>query len=149
MRSGSMGEDRHAVSGHALLIEGHAVSWSFKHQEIVSLSTTESEYVAATHGPFGSETSLSSHRTGHRYHHPIFRQISSHCAHSARPPVSRAHCKKHIDVCYHWIRWVVEEGVLRLVYCPIDDSDMVADALTKALPSPKVKHFAACLGLRA
>jgi len=27
--------------------------------------------------------------------------------------------------------------------------DMVADALTKALPSAKVKHFAASLGLRA
>jgi hypothetical protein len=54
---GSMDEDHHAVSGHAFLIEGHAVSWSFKHQEIVLLSTTESEYVAATHGPFGSETS--------------------------------------------------------------------------------------------
>ena len=52
---------------------------------------------------------------------------------------------KHIDVHYHWIRWVVEEGAMRLVYCPTDD--MVADALTKVLPSPKVKHFAACLGL--
>jgi hypothetical protein len=36
---------------------------------------------------------------------------------------------------------------MRLVYCPTDD--MVADALTKALPSPKVKHFAAAFGLRA
>ena len=52
---------------------------------------------------------------------------------------------KHIDVQYHWIRWVVEEGALRLVYCPTDN--MVADALTKALPSPKVKHFATCLSL--
>jgi hypothetical protein len=42
---------------------------------------------------------------------------------------------------------VVEEGTMHLVYCPMDD--MVADALTKALPSPKVKHFAACLSLRA
>jgi hypothetical protein len=56
-------------------------------------------------------------------------------------------CTKHIDVRFHWIRWVVEQGALRLVYCPTDD--MVADVLTKALPSPKVKHFAAGLGLRA
>jgi hypothetical protein len=55
-------------------------------------------------------------------------------------------CMKHIDVHYHWICWVVEEGTLRLVYCPTDD--MVANVLTKALPSPKVKHFAACLCLR-
>jgi hypothetical protein len=54
---------------------------------------------------------------------------------------------KHIDVQYHWICWVVEEGALHLVYCPTNN--MVTDALTKVLPSPKVKHFAACLGLHA
>ena len=52
---------------------------------------------------------------------------------------------KHIDVRYHFIRWVIEQGSLRLIYCPTDD--MVADTLTKALPSAKVKHFAAGLGL--
>lgn len=46
---GSMAEDRHAISGYAFLIDGGAVSWSSKRQEIISLSTTESEYVAATH----------------------------------------------------------------------------------------------------
>jgi hypothetical protein len=54
---------------------------------------------------------------------------------------------KHIDVQYHWICWVVEQGAIKLIYCPTDD--MVADVLTKALPSAKVKHFAAGLGLRA
>ena len=54
---------------------------------------------------------------------------------------------KHIDVRYHWICWVIEKGSICLIYCPTDD--MVADALTKALPSAKVKHFAASLGLRA
>jgi hypothetical protein len=52
---------------------------------------------------------------------------------------------KHIDVQYHFIQWVIEQGSLHLIYCPMDD--MVADMLTKALPSAKVKHFAAGLGL--
>lgn len=52
---------------------------------------------------------------------------------------------KHIDVHYHWIHWVIEQGALHLVYCPTDN--MVADALTKSLPSVKVKHFTAGLGL--
>ena len=47
---GSMAEDRCAITGYAFLINGGAVSWSSKHQEIVSLSTTESEYIAVTHG---------------------------------------------------------------------------------------------------
>jgi hypothetical protein len=48
-------------------------------------------------------------------------------------------------MCYHWICWVIEQGSLHLIYCPTDD--MVTDALTKALPSIKVKHFTAGLGL--
>ena len=46
---GSMAEDRRAILGYTFLIDGGAVSWSSKKQEIISLSTTESEYVAATH----------------------------------------------------------------------------------------------------
>ena len=52
---------------------------------------------------------------------------------------------KHIDICFHFIRWIIENGSIRLIYCPTDD--MLADTLTKALPSPKVKHFAVELGL--
>jgi hypothetical protein len=54
---------------------------------------------------------------------------------------------KHIDIRYHFIRWIIEEGKIRLVYCPTED--MVADVFTKALSSPKVKHFARELGLSA
>jgi hypothetical protein len=46
----------------------------------------------------------------------------------------------------HFIHWVIEDGKLVLIFCPT--GNMVADLLTKALPSPKVKHFTAKLGLR-
>ena len=144
---GSMNKDRHALSGYVFLVDGGAVSWSTKRQEIVSLSTTESEYVAATHatkealwlrsligqifGAFTDATTLFSDNQSaialskdHQYH-----------AHS-----------KHIDVRFHFIHWIVEDGKIRLIYCPT--GEMVADTLTKALPSPKVKHFTAELGLR-
>ena len=52
---------------------------------------------------------------------------------------------KHIDIHFHFIRWVIEDGKIRLIYCPTEE--MVADALTKALPLTKVKHFANELGL--
>ena len=52
---------------------------------------------------------------------------------------------KHIDIRFHFIRWIIEEGRLRLIHCPTED--MIADALTKVLPSVKVKHFAMELGL--
>ena len=52
---------------------------------------------------------------------------------------------KHIDVCFHFIRWIVEDGKLHLIYCPMEE--MVADIFIKALVSMKVKHFARELGL--
>jgi hypothetical protein len=141
---GSMAEDRRAISGYAFLLNGGAVS---KKQEVVSLSTTESEYIAATHaakealwlrsllsqifGPYRDATTLFSDNQSaialtqdHQYH--------------ART--------KHIDVQFHFIHWVITDGKLKLIYCPTDD--MVADTLTKALPSAKTKHFTIELGLR-
>jgi hypothetical protein len=46
---GASQEHRRAISGHVFLIDGGAISWSSKKQELVTLSTTEVEYVAATH----------------------------------------------------------------------------------------------------
>jgi Reverse transcriptase (RNA-dependent DNA polymerase) len=145
---GSMAEDRRAITGYAFLIDGGAVSWSSKRQEIVSLSTTESEYVAATHGMKEALwlRSLLSDVFG-----PITTPTTLFSDNQAAIALTRDHQyhsrTKHIDVRYHFIRWVIEKGSLRLIYCPTDD--MVADTLTKALPSAKVKHFAVGLGLRA
>jgi len=53
---------------------------------------------------------------------------------------------KHIDIRYHFIRYVIENGSIKLNYCPTDEQ--TADTLTKALPSKKAKHFAGAMGLR-
>src|SRR5258708_26215015 len=141
-----MAEDRRSITGYVFLIDGGAVSWSSKRQEIVSLSMTESEYVAATHGmkealwlrsllseAFGSLTATTTLFSDNQAAIALTRDHQYHVR------------MKHIDVRYHFIRWVIEQGSLRLIYCLMDD--MVADSLTKALPSAKVKHFAAGLGL--
>ena len=52
---------------------------------------------------------------------------------------------KHIDIHYHFICFTVEDSSIHFLYCPTND--MVADTLTKALPSIKAKHFAQELGL--
>lgn len=46
---GNSNEDRFAITGYAFLIDGGAVSWSSKKQEIIALSMAEAEYMAATH----------------------------------------------------------------------------------------------------
>ncbi len=46
---GASHEHRHAVSGYTFLIDGGTISWQSRKQEIITLSTTEAEYVATTH----------------------------------------------------------------------------------------------------
>ena len=143
---GSMSEDCHAITGFTFLIDGGAVSWSSKKQEIVSLSTTESKYMAATHG-MKEGLWLQSLLT--EIFEPFTDTTMLFLDNQSAIVLTRDHqyhtCTKHIDVHYHFIHWVVENGSLCLVYCPT--ADMIADMLTKALPSPKVRHFAECLGL--
>ena len=142
----SMAEDRKAISGYAFLVNGGAVSWSAKRQEIISLSTTESEYVAAVYAAkealwlrslisqlFGIELTTTTLFSDNQSAIALTKEHQYHAR------------TKHIDIRFHFLRWIIEEGRLRLIYCPTDD--MVADVFTKALPSAKVKHFAAELGL--
>ena len=108
---GSMVEDRHTIFGYTFLIHGGAVSWAAKQQEIVSLPTTESEYVAVMHASkevlwlrslimqlfdielepttlFSDNQSAISLIKDHQYHPRT----------------------KHIDICYHFICWIIENG---------------------------------------
>ena len=143
---GSMAEDRRAVSGYAFLIHGGAISWSAKRQEIVSLSTTESEYVAATSA---AKEALWLHSLITQLFGTTLDATTLFSDNQSAIVLTKDHQyharTKHIDIRFHFIRWIIEEGSLQLIFCPT--TDMVADALTKALPSPKVKHFAAELGL--
>jgi hypothetical protein len=47
--NGSSQEYQHAISGYVFLMNGGAVSWSSKKQNLVTLSTAESKYMAATY----------------------------------------------------------------------------------------------------
>ena len=46
---------------------------------------------------------------------------------------------KHIDICYHFIWDIAEQGIISICYCPT--SDMPADMLMKAFPSPQLFHL--------
>ena len=143
---GNMAEDRHAISGYAFLLHGGAVSWTTKRQEIISLSTTESEYIAAT---YAAKEALWLRSLISQLFDTTLEATTLFSDNQSAIALTKDHQyharTKHIDIRFHFIRWIVENGSLRLIYCPTDD--MVADSLTKALPSPKVKHFAAELGL--
>ena len=143
---GSMMEDRKAILEYAFIINSGAVLWSTKKQEIVSLSMTESKYVAAT---YAAKEALWLHSLIFQLFSTSLSTTTLFSDNQSAIVLTKEHQyhaqTKHIDVRYHFIHWIVEEGKIRLIYCPTDE--MVADTLTKALPSMKVKHFAGALGL--
>ena len=143
---GMSNEDRHAISGYVFMLNGGAVSWSSKRQDTISLSTTEAEYIALSHAAkeaiwirnfiseiFGSVTDPILINSDNQ---STIALAKDDCYHART---------KHIDIRYNFIRYVIEEGKIRLSYCPTED--MTADIFMKALPSLKVKHFASSMGL--
>jgi hypothetical protein len=144
---GAMQEHRRAISGYVILIDGGAVSWCSKKQELVTLSTTEAEYVAATHA--AKELIWFRRLLGEIFRpleHPVVLHSDNQSAIALAHSQGQFHARtKHIDIRWHFIRYSVENGSIELVYCPTED--MTADLLTKPLPSAKAKHFAHSLGL--
>jgi hypothetical protein len=143
---GMANEDRHAISGYAFLIDGGAVSWSSKRQPIVTLSTAEAEYVAATHAAKEAVWLREFISEIYEPQDPLTLYSDSQSTIALAKNEQHHARTKHIDIRFHFIRYVIEAGKITIDYCPTNN--MVADTLTKALPSAKAKHFAAAMGLR-
>jgi len=143
---GSSQDHRHAILGYVFLMDGGAVSWSSRKQELVTLSTAEAEYVAATHA---AKETIWLHRLQGDMLALSPTATTLFCDNQAAIHLASAdnyHARtKHIDICYHFIRCTIQHGEISLAYCPTDD--MTADIFTKALPRWKVAHHAAALGL--
>ena len=144
---GAMQEHRHAISGYAFLFDGGAISWSSKKQELVTLSTAEAEFVAATHA--AKEALWLRKLLGDIYPGPK-PPTPFHCDNQAALSLIKDdnyHARtKHLDVHFYFIRETAQRGAIKLLYCPTED--MVADLLTKALPKWKVNMHTSSLGLR-
>ena len=52
---------------------------------------------------------------------------------------------KHIDICYHFIRDLVEKEKLKIIYIPTED--MIADGLTKPLQRIAFTRFKQQMGI--
>ena len=135
-------DKRRSTTGYVFTLAGGPVSWRSTLQSTVALSTTEAEYMAATEaikeaiwlqGLFDDLGIVQEH-------------IEVHCdsqsaIHLAKNQVHHARTK-HIDVRFHFVRDVIDEGGILLQ--KIGTVDNSADMLTKVVTGIKFKH---CLGL--
>jgi hypothetical protein len=102
-------DKRRSTSGYVFTLAGGPVSWMSKFQNVVSLSTTEAEYMASSHackeaiwlqgllGEFGRMQDKVK----------VLCDIQS-VIHLARNPTYHSKMK-HISVKYHFVRQVVDE----------------------------------------
>ena len=121
-----------------------AISWSSKKQHIVALSSTEAEYIVQTHA---AKEAL--------WLHSFLRELCSahddplilNCDNQgaiALAKDNKFHMRtKHIDMRYHFIREVVEDGKVTVQYIPTGDN--VSDIFTKPLTKAKFWELAELL----
>jgi hypothetical protein len=97
--------DRHSISGYAFLYGGGAISWSSKRQLIITLSSTEAEYVVLTHA---AKEAIWLQALISEVLHPLPDPTPIFCDNNGAKALAKDdtfHAQtKHIDIRYHFIR---------------------------------------------
>jgi hypothetical protein len=139
--------DRKSTSGYVFTLGGGAISWSSKKQPTVALSSTEAEYIAGAHAAKEATwLRLLLSELGQDMSSPTILHVDNQSAIAiARNPEFHERTK-HIDVRYHYIRQVIDDGTLYLEYAPTQEQ--VADVLTKGLPPASHIKFMTAMGVQ-
>lgn len=143
---GSEQMDRKSVSGVAIFHRGNLVSWSSKKQTSVALSTAESEYIAAALSVseivFIREV-LRDLQCNKNLVCSLL--IDNQSTIKMIESYENSKRSKHIDIKVHFIKDIVNKGLLTLKY--VSTNENKADILTKSLSQVKHNYFCKLLGL--
>jgi hypothetical protein len=124
--------DRKSTSGYVFMLGTGAVSWSSKKQPIVTLSTTEAEYVAAAACACQCiwMRAVLEHLQVKQNEGTVILCDNSSSIKLSKNPVMHGRCK-HIDVRFHFLRDLAKDNVVELKFCKSEDQ--IADLMTKPL----------------
>jgi hypothetical protein len=125
-------DDRKSTSGYVFTMGSSAVCWSSKKQPIVTLSTTEAEFVAAASSACQCMwlRNVLAHLHLNQKAGTIINCDNSSSIKLSKNPILHGRCK-HIDVRYHFLRDLNKDGIIELSFCK--SQDQLADIMTKAL----------------
>ena len=139
-------EDRKSNTGYYVSLNGGTISWSCRKQDIVAMSSAESEYIALAETckevlwikEIMKALDINAPKTT-----TIFTDSQSCIAMLKNQRFS--HRTKHFDTRFHFIRDHVNKGTIRLEYVPT--SENTADLMTKPLGGPKTEYLRQKAGL--
>ena len=142
-------DDSRSQSGYIFILNGGAVSWKSSKQDVVALSTTESEYIAASLA--AQEAAWLKKFIADLGVVPTIQEpLEILCDNEgaiAQIKEPRAHQKtRHIEQRFNYIREEVEKG--KICICKVHTDQNIADPLTKLLERPKHERHTCAMGLR-
>ena len=132
-------ETRRSTSGYVIFFSGGPLSWCSRRQPIVSLSSTEAEYISAAECV--KETLFLKYLLEEMFDQPIpvTLRVDNQSAIRLAETGKMNRRSKHIDVRYYFISERIKDKSIYIEYCPTDDQ--VADILTKPLDRLKFTKF--------
>ena len=137
---------RKSVMGYTFSLGSGAISWASRKQKVVALSSTESEYIAASEGAKdGCWLRMLARGMTVNVDGATDLFCDNNSAMILANDQSLHSRAKHIDVRYHHIRDCVEKRKISIKRVPTEDN--TADTLTKALPFPAFIQHRTGLGV--
>jgi hypothetical protein len=140
-------DSRRSTTGYVFTVGGTTISWISKLQKVVSLSTTEAKYVVATEA---SKEMIWLQRfmeeLGKKQENNRLYCDNESAIHLAKNSTFHSNTK-HIQLRYHFIRSILEDGHLKLE--KIHTSQNPADMLTKGVTREKLSSYSVSVGLQA
>ena len=137
--------DRKSISGWVAKVNGDPISWSSKKQQVVGLSTCETELYAQAAAVqevlwiLGLCRELGLHvRTGSVVHCDNQSTIAV-----CKNGIKNGERTKHVDIKYHFITETIDRGEIKMQW--VQSLDQEADIFTKALAAPVFLHLRAKL----
>eukprot|EP00249_Psilotum_nudum_P020212 c27606_g1_i3 orf=185-694(+) len=115
-------DTRKSTSGYSFSLGSVAIMWCSKRQTTTALSSAEAEYISCTLAA-KEVVWLRKHLSGVMLmqEEPTELLCDNQSAIALTKNPKFHGCTKHIEVQYHFVRGQVEEGTLKLIYCPTQE----------------------------